>query len=405
MPAQFKYRALAQDGEARAGVITAENTDQVVDYLSKQNLTPITVAPFSKRKPFSLWGFFKKTDYENLILFTNNLLTMYRAGIPLLRALSIMQVGSPGSRFNRAIQEIRLEVQSGKLLSQTMAHLDDLFPQVYTSCIAAGEESGKLDDILEELAVMLEQEMELTRQIKSGIRYPLMVITAIIGAFVVMITYVVPKFVGFYESFGAQLPLPTRILIGTSNFFTEYWAVVLAVGVGIVLGFRKLVSTERGKLWVDHKLLKLPVFGNLIIKGNVARFTMMFRILFKSGLPIVKSLEVLRDSVKNSIIGLEIRKLGELLREGKDTALTSREFVFFPEMALQMMTIGLESGSLEKMLHEVGKHYNKEVQYTSRQLTSILEPILTLVLGVFVLILALAIFLPMWNLISVFKGS
>ncbi len=405
MPAQYKYRALADDGKAREGIIAAENTDQVVEYLSKQELMPITITPFDKRKSFSLWGFFRKTDYENLILFTNSLLTMYRAGIPFLRILSIMQVGPPGSRFNQAIQQIRMDVQSGKTLSQAMARRDNLFPKVYISCITAGEESGKLEDILGELASILEQEMELSRQIKAGLRYPLIVITAITTAFVVLMSYVVPKFMEFYTGLGAELPLPTRIVIGISDIFSEYWAVLLAVVIGVVLSFRKLVSTEQGKLWVDRKLLKLPVFGNLILKGNIARFTMMFRILFKSGLPIVKSLEILRESVKNSMVGLEISMMGELFRKGKDTALASDQFAFFPELALQMMAIGLESGSLEGMLREIGQHYSKEVKYTSRQLTSILEPILTLVLGVFVLILALAIFLPMWNLVSVFKGS
>ncbi len=405
MPVQFKYQAVSAEGKPRDGVITAETADEVIVYLSQQNLMPIKIDAVKKRKAFSLWGFFKKTDYENLILFTNNLLTMYKAGIPLLQILTIMRIGPPSSRYNQAIQQIKHKVQAGKLLSQAMEDYDDLFPRVYTSSIAAGEESGKLDEILEELAVMLEREMELTRQIKAGIRYPLIVITAIIGAFLVLITYVVPKFVDFYGSFGAKLPLPTRILIGVSNFFAEYWIMVLAAVAAIVFGFRKLISTEKGKLWVDEKLLKLPIFGNLILKGNVARFTLMFRILFKSGLPIVKSLDVLHDSVKNSVIGQEIGKLKEVFREGKDSALTSGAFTYFPQLALQMIAIGLESGSLEKMLFQVGQHYSKEVQYTSRQLTSILEPILTLVLGVFVLILALAVFLPMWNLITVFKGS
>ena len=404
MPVQYKYRAVSHDGKFRDGIITSETVDEVLGYLAQQGLVPVSVDPVREKRAFSLWGFFKKTDYENLILFTNSLLTMYRAGVPLLRALSIMRVGPAGSRYNQAINQIRAGLQSGKLLSQAMQDHEDLFPRVYTSCIAAGEESGKLDEILEELAVVLEQELELTRQIKAGIRYPLIVITAIIGAFVVLITFVIPKFVNFYGTFGAQLPMPTRILIGVSNFFAQYWMFVLAGIFAFILGFRKLISNEKGKLWVDEKLLKLPIFGNLILKGNVARFTFMFRILFKSGLPIVKSLDILCDSIKNSMIGQEIKKLREVFREGKDSALTSGTFKYFPELALQMMAIGLESGSLEKMLFQVGQHYNKEVHYISRQLTSLLEPILTFVLGIFVLIMALAIFLPMWNLITVFKG-
>ncbi|MEW5993647.1 MAG: type II secretion system F family protein [Candidatus Zixiibacteriota bacterium] len=404
MPTRYKYRALTSDGTAKDGFILAENTDQVVDYLTEQHLLPVSVRKAGQRRAFSL-NVFKKTDYEGLILFTNNLLTMYRAGIPLLRALSIIRIGPEGSRFNTAIDQVRVDVQSGKPLSQALEREGQLFPKVYTSCIAAGEESGKLDDILEELAVVLEQEMELIRQIKSGVRYPLLVIGAITAAAFVLMTFVVPKFVAFYGSFGASLPLPTRILIEVSTFFTQYWAVLLAAVIAVILSFRKLTSTEKGKFWFDRQLLRLPVLGHLIIKGNVARFMMMFRILFKSGLPIIKSLDILQDSIKNSVIGQETRQLADLFREGKDTMLLSETFQFFPELALQMMTIGMESGSLERMLTQVGQYYRKEVQYVSRHLTAILEPMLTLFLGVFVLTLALAIFLPMWNLIRVFRGG
>jgi MSHA biogenesis protein MshG len=405
MPVPYKYRAVSESGKPRNGVITAESGDEVISYLEQQGLIPVSVDPVKNRGGFSLSGFFKRIDYENLILFTNSLLTMYRAGVPLLRALAIMRIGPPNSRFNQAVQQIRFAVQAGKLLSEAMEDHEALFPRVYISSIAAGEEAGKLDEILQELVVMLEQELELSRQIKAGVRYPLMVITAIVGAFLVLITYVVPRFVDFYSSFGAQLPLPTRILIGTSTFFSHYWPLLLLGVVALVFGFKKLVSTEKGKLWVDEKLLRLPIFGDLILKGNVARFTMMFRILFKSGLPIVKSLEILLSSIKNSVVALEIKKLLEAFREGKDSVLTSGSFVYFPELALQMMAVGFESGSLEKMLHQISRHYSREVHYTSRQLTSLLEPILTFVLGVFVLIMALAIFLPMWNLIAVFKGG
>ncbi len=404
MPTQYKYKAVSSDGRMQHGVIVAESTDQVLEYLSQQQLLPVAVGRAGRRRSFSL-NPFKKTDYESLILFTNSLLTMHRAGIPLLRALSIMRIGPPESRFNQAVEQIRVEIHGGKPLSQALAGFGDLFPRVYTSCIGAGEESGKLEEILEELSTMLEQEMELVRQIKSGVRYPLMVIGAIAVAAAILVTYVVPKFVSFYGSFGAPLPTPTRILIGVSSILTQYWAVVTATIVAAVFSIRKLLSTEGGRLWFDRQVLRLPVFGNLIVKGNVARFTMMFRILFKSGLPIVRSLEVLRDSVKNSVIGLETGKLADLFREGKDALLMSEHFRYFPQLALQMMAIGLESGSLENMLEQVGQYYRKEVQYTSRHLTSILEPLLTLVLGIFVLTLALAVFLPMWNLVSVFRGG
>ena len=404
MPAQFKFQAVASDGTRKKGVITAENKDGVVAFLSDQHLVPIEIKPSKLSSSLSLFGFFRGRDYDNLIAFTNNLLTLYRAGIPILRALELIKVGPSKSRFNSALFQIRLQMQAGQPLAQAMSEYPDIFSRVYLSSIAAGEESGKLDEILEALSPMLEKELQLARQIKSGIRYPAMVVGAIAGAFVVLLTFVVPKFVAFFDSFNTELPLPTRMLIATSDFFQDNWLYMVSGLLVIILGFRKLMQTEKGKLWVDGKLLKIPVIGGIMIKGNVSRFALMFSILLKAGIPIIRALGLLETSVKNSVIGLEIRKLTHLFREGQEQKIIGAEFDHFPEMGLQMMRIGLESGSLESILNEIGNHYGKEVQYTSSNITAILEPILTLILGVFVLIMALAIFLPMWNLIQAFKA-
>ncbi len=404
MPTQFKYKALAADGSTKKGIMTADNPDQVAEFLSSQQFVPVKISPAREKRVFSFSGFINRADYENLIMFTNNLATMYRSGIPLLRALTIIRIGPEDGRFNRAVQQIKYSVQSGKSLSEAMADFDDIFFRVYRNSIAAGEESGRLEDILDELASMMEKELELSRLIKSGLRYPIIVIIVIAIAFVVLMTYVIPQFVDFYSSFDTELPLPTKIFIGTSNFFTRYWAVILGALVALGFLFKKLVSNEKGRLLVDRKLLKIPVFGELILKGNVARFAMMFRILFRAGLPIIQSLHILSDSVKNSMVSLEIKALEDMFRRGSDANLLEEEFEFLPDLAKQMISIGLETGALERMLGELGTFYGKEVQYTSRHLTAILEPILTLVVSVFVLIMALAIFLPMWNLIKVFNG-
>jgi type II secretory pathway component PulF len=208
----------------------------------------------------------------------------------------------------------------------------------------------------------------------------------------------------FYSAFNAELPLPTRIIIASSDFVTGYWPALLAVAIAAVLGFKALVRRKEGRLWIDTLILRIPVLGEMIIKGNVARFSLMFRIMVSSGLTIVRSVDILAQTVKNSAIGLEIEKLGELFRRGQEPDISSGQFRFFPDQALHMLAVGLESGNLEAMLQEIGEHYTKQVIYTSRQLTSIIEPILTLVMGIFVLVLALAVFLPMWNLIKVFQG-
>ncbi|MDH4035475.1 MAG: type II secretion system F family protein, partial [candidate division Zixibacteria bacterium] len=223
MPIQFKYQAVSEDGLEEEGVFAAESSHQVIDHLAQQHLIPVSIEQIRATQPFAFWGFFRGTQYENLIMFTNNLRTMYRAGVPILRTLDIIRIGPPESRFNYAVTQMKLSLESGHQLSTSMEEFDDLFPRFYIASIAAGEESGKLDDILDELSDMLEKEMELTRQIKSGVRYPSMVVTALIAASIVMMTFVVPRFVEFYAAFDAELPVFTRLLIGASNFMAQYW--------------------------------------------------------------------------------------------------------------------------------------------------------------------------------------
>lgn len=404
MPEQYKYRAVSNDGRKSSGIITANGPSTVEEFLREQSLLPLEISEVKQKHSISFLNFLKRTDYESIIMFTGNLATMYRAGLPLLRALSVMKIGPPKSRFNLALKQIGLDMQAGKLLSEAMNEHPDLFSRVYVNCISAGEESGKLDSTLDELALMLEREMELIRQIRSGIRYPVMVVMAVIGAFVVMMNFVLPRFVAFYSTFDAELPLPTRIFLGTSNFFTQYWPFMIAALIALGFIFKKLLEHGKSRTWLENVLLKLPILGALIIRGNIARFSLMFRLLVSAGLPIVKSLDILSSTMGNSVIAAEIRQLGQLFREGMEAEVLSGQFRIFPEQALQMLAIGLESGNLETVLREIGEHYTKQVMYTSRQLTAIIEPILTLVLGGMVLMLALAIFLPMWSLIKVFQG-
>ena len=402
---QFKYEAIESDGIKHDGTMTAETSEQVLKYLNEKQLIPINIKQISESNSFLFFGSSKRSNYEQLITFTSNMVTLYKAGIPLLRALSLIKIGSKGNYFNSVIESIRNKVEAGQSLSSAMAQYKNIFSQVYISCIAAGEESGQMDIILEQLNVVLEEEMELTRAIKSGIRYPIIVISAIVIAFIVMITFVMPRFISFFESFNAELPLPTKIMIGISNFFTNYWLLVILMIGGLIFTYIKVVTNPKGKFWLDTKFLHVPILGSLIIKGNVARFSMMFQILFQSGLPIVKSLDLLVSSVKNSAIALEIKKMSELMKSGRDTEINISNFDYFPELSLQMITIGLESGSLPTMLKRISEHYSKEVHYITRQLTAILEPILTLGLGIFILIMALAIFMPMWSLVKVFNSG
>lgn len=404
MPKSFSYSAITPAGEKIKGRIQADNPKRVAAILSGQNLVPTSIKVRKTTSKLGLFGFMKSRLYEDLIVFTRSLSTMYSAGIPILRALSIIKVGDDNGYFNRALGGLRDSIQSGRALAESMADYPEIFPRVYRAAIAAGEHSGKLDQLLEALMVMLEKDLELNRQIKTAVRYPLFVLLAIGAAFAVLITFVIPKFVNFYSEMGADLPLPTMMMIQLNQFITSCWIFIVA---GIIIGaiaIKYIYRTVSGRLFFDKKFLSLPVLGDLIVKGNVARFSFIFEILLKSGLPIVKSLELLSDIVKNSQLSAEINALADAFHRGSDFERIITGLRYFPEMALQMIRVGLESGSLEIMLHETAAHFSKEVDYKSRHLTSLMEPILTVALGIFVLLVALAIFLPMWNLINVFQG-
>lgn len=387
-----------------SGVITAVDDYHVEEYLAEQELRPVSITKIRERKPFSLFGFLNSNQTEDLIMITNGLATMQRAGVPMIKGLSLIKAGARSSRLIDALDRIRMEVQGGRSLSDAFSDFEDIFSPVYVAAVAAGEESGHLDETLEELSLMLERDLELSRQIKLAVRYPAIVMIVMIAAFFIVMSMVVPRFVEFFDAFGAELPFATRMLIGLSDFVTGSWYLVVGL-IGIMAyGYKRVVDSESGRLWLDQRLLKLPGIGPIVTKGNVARFALMFRILFMAGIPLIRTLDILARVVKNSEISREIRLLGELFRKGREMGSITHKFKALPELALNMMSIGMESGSLERMTEEISKHYTKEVLYRSKQLTSIIEPILTIVLGVFVLVMALAIFLPMWGLIKVFQG-
>jgi len=404
MPDTFAYKARNAQGEKKTGVLQADSVDRAAKILSEQNLIPIDIKGMKNTAKPGLFGFMKGNIYESLIIFTRNLSTLYKAGIPILQALAIIKIGPPDGFFNKTTAKIRELVRSGTSLSEALAEFPSIFPNIYVSAVSAGEMSGNLDRILDSLGSMLEKDMELNRQIKSSVRYPVIVLLAISAAFMVLVTFVIPRFVGFYAKMGAELPGPTRAMIWASEFLGSYWVLVIGGFVALIFAIRKIYSTETGRRFFDIKFLSLPVFGDLIIKGNIARFSHMFQILVSSGIPLVKALETLAGVIKNRQLAIEIEAMANSFRDGREISEDSTEFRFFPGMALQMIKVGTESGALDVMLKEVADHFTREVDYKSRHLTALLEPILTVVLGVFVLIVALAIFLPMWNLISAVKG-
>ncbi len=400
----WTYTARDQGGNRIKGEIESESREQALETISERGLIPTKIESRSEKTSLaSIMGNFGSANREKLIIFTKQLMTLNRAGIPLLRALGCIERGATDIGMKDEIEGIRSHLQSGTSLSQAMAFYPKKFPPIYVTSIAAGETSGTLDDVLRQLASLVEREMVLARQIKSAIRYPIMVIVAISLATFALMTFVIPRFTSLYSKFGADLPLPTKIVIGVSNIFASYWYVIIALIVAAVLGLKKYLSRPEGRLKWDKMMIKIPILGDLIVKANIARFAVMLKILFQSGIPMVACLKILEETTSNKAVAVEVGWLAASFEKGQEIGADIDRFRYFPHMSLEMFQVGLESGSVETIMEELASHYEMELDYKSRNLTALLEPLLTVVIGGMVLLLALSIFLPMWNLIKVFR--
>ena len=400
----WTYAARDHSGRQIKGEIEGESKPQVLRSISEQGLIPTQVEKRREKITIaSIIGNFGSANRERLIIFTKKLKTLHRAGIPILRALSIMERGADDPKFREEIKGMREDMQSGLPLSKALGRYPHRFPPMFVASVAAGEASGTLDEVLDQLSTLIEKEMILARQLKSAVRYPAMVIFAVMAAIFVIMSFVLPRFMGLYSRFGAELPLPTRVIISVSHFFAGYWYVILAAVVLLLLALKRFVSTEQGRLKWDEFVLRIPIFGDLIVKANIARFSSMLKILFHSGVPIIACMNILKETATNKKIAEEIGHMSESFERGREIGVDPEKYRYFPNMALEMHQVGLESGSIESIMGELSVHYEMELEYKSRHMTALLEPILTVVIGAVVLVLALSIFLPMWNLIKVFK--
>jgi len=399
----FQYTGRSQQGEKLVGDLSADSRRQALEALERQHVIVTSLhargESWQYKSPLRLF----RTDYsQQLIMFARHLATYHRSGIPLLKALSLIRVDKPESSFQQILKVVAQRVSEGKQLSAALRERPEVFTTIFVNAVEAGETSGHLAEILDDSASTLERELELRRQIKSSLRYPLIVVIAVVLAIAVLITFVIPKFAAFYGKFNSELPAPTRALIWISDMAQAYWYYFIAGFAVLGYAIRRFYNTDKGRRLWDGIVLKLPVFGDLIVKAAVARFSLLFMILFKSGIPIVKAIGLLEESQSNIHLKNEVTDMRHSFETGRELDVSDTAERYFPQMALNMIKSGLESGSLEMMLTEIGNHYSREVERTSKNLASLIEPMLTVAVGGVVLLLALSIFLPMWNLIKVF---
>lgn len=403
----FQYRARDRQGALVTGSLEAVDTASLEAALDKMGLIPIKVVKAGGRPVGLNLDFLKKfteaVPQEELIIFSRQLATLFGAGVPLTRALSTLEKQSRNRKFSATIKAIREDVEGGSSFARALGRHPMVFSELYANMVEAGEAGGILEPVLERLATMLEKSSENRSKVRSATLYPKIVIGAIVIAVVILMNFVVPKFARLYASFKVELPLPTRMLISISNAFADYWYIALFAAAAAVVGYKAYTSTEKGKFNLDRLALMVPVFGTIIQKSILSRFSRVLGALYKSGLPILQSLDITSRAVENRLVAAEIKKIEEEVRAGKPLSKPMTESPHFPPLVVQMVAVGEETGNLDVMLDKVAEYYDRDVDAAIRNLTTTLEPVLLSIIFVMVLFLALSIFLPMWDILKLIR--
>jgi MSHA biogenesis protein MshG len=400
---KYKYTAVSRNGVRSSGILEVEDESAAVAALDSSGLIPVKISKKSYPDSGFKFAFRSRIDPEILAVFTRKLLTLNKSGIPILRSLDIIISDMADSRLTGNLVKVRKSIEGGSSLTEAFEKQSGYFPELYISAIKAWEESGSLDTMLLRASELIERDIRLKENLRSAVRYPSYVLITIALAFFVVITFVVPKFAGFYSSYGAELPWATRLLIGINRFISANWPYLLFALPVLIFSLWRLMVTAWGRKISDIISITLPVVGNINIKAVLARFCHILSTLLSAGLPLNQALNVLKASISNYYFSKVISEMGENLSGGSDVVSSMRSSRYFSPMVIQMFSVGLETGSLETILQEIAEHYDREIEQDAKKMTSRIEPLLTVAVGITVLILALAIFLPMWNLIGVFR--
>lgn len=372
---------------ARGVVVTA------VDARRDEALTAAAAAPAWWRKLRA-----RRISDEDVILFSRQMYTLQRANVPIVRALAGLQESSSNAAFAEVVADIRASLEEGRELSAALARHPAVFSQFYVAMIRVGEVSGRMVEVFERLFEHLETEREVREQVSAALRYPMTVILAAAIAMVVLNIFVIPVFAGVYAGLHAKLPPMTRVLIAVSEWSVRWWPALLVAGVAAAFGLRNLLRTSEGRYHWDRQKLRLPIAGDIILKGTLARFARAFAMASKSGIPVLDALSVVARTTDNAYIARHIENMRDGIDRGESLYRCAVASGVFTPVVLQMIAVGEETGEIDALLGEIAGMYEREIAYAIKRLAARLEPILLALIAGLVLVLALGIFLPMWSL-------
>ncbi|MGC9324479.1 MAG: type II secretion system F family protein [Desulfomonilia bacterium] len=394
--AVFVWEGRLANGSIRKGEIEAENKAAAGMILKRQKILPTKI----KSKPKQITIFEQKVKTKDIVIFTRQFSTMINAGLPLVQCLDILSSQQPNPTFKKVLAQIKQDVEGGSTFADALARHPKVFDNLYLNLVAAGELGGVLDTVLNRLAVYMEKNEALKNKVKSAMTYPIIVLCVAFGVVAVLMIFVIPTFQDLFNQFGSALPGPTQIVVDMSNFFRTSWYVMVAVIIAIIVGFKYARKHEKGRYYIDSMALKLPIFGPLIRKVAVAKFTRTLGTMISSGVPIMDGLEITSKTAGNVIVENAIRAVRTSISEGKSMSEPLEETGIFPGMVVQMIAVGEATGAMDQMLSKIADFYDEEVDTAVAALTSALEPMLMVFLGGIIGFVVVAMYLPIFRMAS-----
>ncbi len=403
MSATYVYKVRDNSGAIHDGEMEGSSQSAVARALRDKGFTPITVdekTTSALQKDLKIPGLSDRIKIKQVAVFSRQFATMINSGLSLLRSLSILADQTDSSALAKVILEVKAKVEQGASLSAAMEAHPKAFSKLYVSMVKAGEVGGVLDETLLRLADTIEAQVELRAKIKSAMMYPTAVMGLVVLIVTAMLIFIVPMFENLYADLGGELPVPTKLLLAISAFLTKYWYLAGILTFGTLFGFKRWIATDGGRARFDAIKLKLPIFGPLVHKTAIARFSHTLSALTRTGVPILQAMDIVAETSGNAVVARAVTDVQSSIKEGESIAAPLMNHSIFPPMVVQMMAVGEETGALDTMLEKVGIFYDKEVEAMVEGLTSLIEPLLIVVLGATVGGMLVALYLPMFNVIN-----
>jgi MSHA biogenesis protein MshG len=408
--ASFKYTGRNANGSQVQGSIEAANSDMAANKLFKKAITPTAIVAEQQAATnvasmdVSELLNNGKVSLEELIVFCRQMYALMRSGVPILRAINGMVESANSKTLKKALIDIGKQLEGGYTFSSALNGHPKIFDHLFISLIHVGENTGQLEQSFLKLTSYLERDLATRKRIKAALRYPSMVLIAISAALVILNIFVIPTFANMFAKLGADLPFATQFIIASSNFFIHYWPHLIVLVIAVVILIKKSLQTKQGRYQWDRRKINIPIIGSIIERSILARFSHSFAIVLKAGVPMTTGLSLVAEAVDNSYMQEKISAMRQNIESGESLLRSTIASALFTPLVIQMVSVGEETGRVDELLVEVGDYYEREVDYDLATLTARIEPLLLLVVAAMVLVLALGIFTPMWDMASAIKG-